>query len=75
MKVVKIETPLFAESASPMFASTPVSEALSVVIDTSVLQAVEELHAGLQRSFSQQEKSAGFPMGSDPIANSVEPCC
>ena len=42
VKVVKIETPLLAESASPMFVSTPVSEALSVVVDTPVPQVVEE---------------------------------
>ena len=61
VKVVKIETPLFAESASPMFASTPVSEALSVVIDTSVLQAVEEL-VEASKTFSQnrvQQSSMG----------------
>ena len=61
VKVVKIETPLLAESASPMFVSTSVSEALSVVVDTPVPQAVEEL-VETSKVFSQnrvQQSSMG----------------
>ena len=65
VKVVKIETPLPAESASPMFVSTPVSRdgvqqrTVEQVVDAPVPQAVEEL-TEVSKVFSQDKVQQHF---------------
>ena len=65
VKVVKIETPLHAESASPMFVSTPVSRdrvqqrTVEQIVDAPVPQTVEELTEAF-KVFSQNRAQQRF---------------
>ena len=65
VKVVKIETPLHAESASPMFVSTPVSRdrvqqrTVEQIVDAPDPQTVEELNEA-SKIFSQNRAQQRF---------------